>query len=147
MKRKNRLTLNFLSPNINPKRRQTFRVRKETIPIQYPIQRAQVDDISEADVNFEDFVSHDIEESGDLVTAHTKRKLKLAEHWMEIRDSVYSTVIGTYAFRDADCFLCQAPAVTRCIQCGPYFMCLQCCLQAHSLHNIHHYPEMWQVCT
>jgi len=89
MKLKNRLTLNFLSPNVNPKRRKTFRDHKETIPIQYPIQRAQVDDyILEVDVNLEDYVSHDIEDSHGSEAACTKRKLKLAEHWMEIKDSV-----------------------------------------------------------
>ena len=46
-------------------------------------------DIPEADVDVEDFVSRDIESSGDSETARTKQKLKLAENRMEIRDRVY----------------------------------------------------------
>ena len=83
----------------------------------------------------------------DSETAHTKRKLKLAESWMEIRDRVYSAIISTYALREAEWFICQTPAFIRCTQCGPCFMCLQCCVQVHSMHNIHHILEMWKVCT
>ena len=141
MKRKNRLTINFLHPG---KKRRKFKICKETINLQQPSLDSvnDVSDAPEADMEFE---SQDIEESSDLETAHTKRKLKLANNWSEIRESAYATMISTYALRDAKCFLCQAPAIIRCIQCGPHLMCLQCCIQAHSVHNIHHYPEVWKV--
>ena len=45
-------------------------------------------DIPKAGINVED--------NSNLETAHKKRKLKLAEHWMEIRDSVYSTMNSAY---------------------------------------------------
>ena len=144
MKRKNRLTVNFLCPGINSKKRKKFRISKETIPLQQPVvdRINDISDVPEAGIEFE---SQDVEESTNFETVHTKRKLKLADNWSEIRDSVYTTMISTHALRDAECFLCQAPATIRCIQCGPHLMCLQCCLQNHSMHNIHHYPEIWKV--
>ena len=64
MKRKNRLTLNFLLPTLNPKRRRTFRIHKEIIPVQHPVQRVDdVPNVPEADMDVEDFVSHDTEDS------------------------------------------------------------------------------------
>ena len=144
MKRKNRLTVNFLCPSVDSKKRKKFRICKETIPLQQPVLDSvnDISNVSEAGIEFE---SQDVEESSDLETAHTKQKLKLADNWSESRDSVYATMISAYALHDAECFLCRAPAIVRCIQCGPHLMCLQCCLQAHSVHNIHHCPEVWKV--
>lgn len=143
MKRRNRLTLRFLSPSIKPKKSKKFRICSETISVQQPVQRVDISNVSEADVP--DYFSEYEGESGDSETAHTKRKLKLAENWMEIRDKVYRAMISTYALYDAECFLCGATATIRCTQCGPHLMCLCCCLQSHSMHNIHHYPELWKV--
>ena len=125
MKRKNRLTVNFLCPSVDSKKRKKFRICKETIPLQQPVldRVNDISNVSEAGIEFE---SHDVEESSDLETAHTKRKLKPADNWSGSRDSDYATMISTYALHDdAECFLCRAPATVRCIQCGTHLMCLQ----------------------
>ena len=76
MKRKNRLTINFLHPG-NYEKGRKFKICKETINLQQPLLDSvnDVSDAPEADMEFE---SQDIEESSDLETAHTKQKLKLA---------------------------------------------------------------------
>ena len=74
MKRKNRLTINFLCPDRNSKKRRKFRVHKETISLQQPVLDRLNDtyNVPEPGIGFEDVLSQGNEQSSDSETAHTK---------------------------------------------------------------------------
>ena len=72
MKRRNRLTLRFLSPSVNHKKSKKFQICNETISVQQSVQRLDdISNVSQADVHVHDFLS-EYEESGDSETVHTK---------------------------------------------------------------------------
>ena len=71
MKRKNRLTLNFLYPGGNFKSKKKFKICKEIIPLQQPALDS-VNDTSNVPESSIEFESQHLEESSDLETAHTK---------------------------------------------------------------------------
>ena len=145
MKRKNRLKLNVLSSSNNKKRK--FTIRKETVLLQQSNNDLNSSETAmEPDIPvIEDSTFHETVENYDLDTAYAQRKLRLAENWTEVRDKLYSTVISGNALQGAQCFSCQNSATIRCLECGPFFMCWQCCLQLHENCNIHHFPEVWKV--
>jgi len=45
----------------------------------------------------------------------------------EVRGGVCTTMVSSNARNDTECLFCHNLATIRCIQCGPYCMCLQCC--------------------
>jgi len=142
MKRKNRLVLNFLSASANKRRK--YAIRKENVLIQHPVNISHNNDTAAvANVDVNSF--QDDEESFTSETAYTRRKLRLAENWSEVREGLYTTMITANALHDAECFSCQNPATIKCNQCGPFFMCLQCCVLHHTNCNFHHCPEVWKV--
>jgi len=146
MKRKNRL--NVLSSSNNKKRE--FTIRKETVLLQQ-----SNNDLNSSETTMEPdipLIYRRLKFSWDcrkLWFRHsicsTEVTVRLAENWTEVRDTLYSTIISGNALQGAQCFSCQNSAAIRCLECGPFFMCWQCCLQRHENCNIHHSPEVWKV--
>jgi len=112
---------------------------------QQPTNTSSQDDTNTATGDVEDFVLQDSEDHITLETDYAKRKLRLAENWTEVRDELYTSMICANSLRDTECFFCYNPATIKCNQCGPYCMCLQCCLFHHTNCNFHHCPEVWKV--
>jgi len=80
-------------------------------------------------------------------STHTKRKENMAARWEALRNSAYNAVVQNQAvLLDQQCFNCSSnDADVRCEQCGPMYMCYDCCIKHHDLCNYHHCPEKWQV--
>ena len=83
---------------------------------------------------------------GQELSAHTIRKERLSQRWTELRSNIYETMIKRQALPDeAKCYVCGDPAV-RCQQCGPFYLCSDCCTTLHNdKQNFHHFPELWKV--
>jgi len=101
MKGKNRLILNVLSPSTN--RRRKFAIRKENGLSQQLASTRSQNDANTATADTEDIVFQDSDDHITLETDYTKRKLRLAENWTEVRGGVYTTMISSYAHYDAEC--------------------------------------------
>ena len=143
MKRRNRFSLNFLSPNPTG-RKKKYKISKEVIYSRHSAKTPN--DIPDNYLDEDNFSIND-EVLDITTTAHTKRKLRLAEKWMEIRENAYTVMINRHALqKEVECFACSSIATTRCTLCGPYLMCLECCYITHNMHNFHHCPEVWKVC-
>ena len=147
MKRRNRITLNFLSPNLTG-RKKKYKISKEVIYSRHSAKDKPENYVDEDDyINEDNFSINDELEDVTTTTAHTKRKLRLSEKWMEIRENAYRVMINRHALqREIECFACSSIATTRCTLCGPYLMCLECCYITHKMCNFHHCPEVWKVC-
>jgi len=112
---------------------------------QQPTNTTSQNDTNTATGDVEDFVFQDSEDHIIGEMDYAKHKLRLAENWTEIQDELYTSTICANTLHDADCFFCNNPVTIKCNQCGPYYMCLQCCLLYHTNCNIHHCPEEWKV--
>jgi len=80
-------------------------------------------------------------------STHTKRKENMAARWEALRNSAYNALMQNQAvLLNQQCFNCGSnDAGVRCEQCGPMYMCYNCCIKHHDQCNYHHCPEMWQV--
>ena len=81
------------------------------------------------------------------VSAHTRRKQKLAEKWSLLRKDMHKMMVQSKALPpNQKCFSCDVGnGDVRCEQCGPLLMCQKCCTVIHSKLHYHHFPEVWQV--
>ena len=87
------------------------------------------------------------DDTGTSVNAHTKRKQKLSEKWNILRNDAYRMMVQSKALLpNQKCCSCDIDnANVQCVQCGPLFMCRNCCTTIHSKLHYHHFPEIWQV--
>lgn len=144
-RKRNRIPLNFLSGQKGKKKRYKFAKEEVAISLPNPIVSPTAAD-SPPD-NYVECHEQDDATLTPTVSAHTRRKEKLAEKWNALRTGAYKKMIHTYALPPSrKCAMCNNDdATVRCQQCGPLFMCKSCCFDIHSQLHYHHFPELWQV--
>lgn len=152
-RKRNRIPLNFLSSQKGPKKRYKFAKEDVTVSLPNPVISNVCSVVSPGPIDPppDDYAEYHEEDDATLtptVSAHTRRKEKLAEKWNAIRTSAYKKMIQTYALPlSKKCAMCNNnEANVRCQQCGPLFMCQSCCFDIHGKLHYHHFPELWQVC-
>ena len=86
---------------------------------------------------------------GQNVSLHSVKERASASAWAQIRSLLRNAVVECSAMpSDQSCILCLEAAVYRCLQCGPCaYYCHGCFGRAHSITNIFHTGEVWQVNT
>jgi len=80
-------------------------------------------------------------------TLHEMNEAANAEGWQRVRSSLLHAVTQSFAMPLEECCrVCHEAAECRCIQCGPaVYYCLRCFETLHSVTNIFHTAEMWEV--
>ena len=70
-----------------------------------------------------------------------------ASAWAKMRSFLRNTVVECSAMpSDQSCIKCPEAAVYRCLQCGScVYYCHDCFSRAHSVTNIFHTGEVWEV--
>ena len=70
-----------------------------------------------------------------------------ASAWAKMRSFLRNTVVECSAMpSDQSCIKCPEAAVYRCLQCGScVYYCHDCFGRAHSVTNIFHTGEVWEV--
>ena len=110
-------------------------------------------DVASTSTSWEDNVSYNEDEHNVTVTsnvsAYTKQKQNLAARWDYLRSSAYRAMVQNETLQHQQkCFVCGCgDADVRCEQCGPLYMCHNCCVKHHNQMNFYHSPEIWQVRT
>ena len=81
------------------------------------------------------------------VSLHAIKQKASVAAWDQMRDVLLRTAIESSALPiDQKCILCTEPAIYRCTQCGAWaYYCKSCYSQAHSMTNIFHVGEVWEV--
>lgn len=144
----NRVPINFLS-----KRQVRSRITKKVVEVSLPEHNTTLTDTSNSwdndDNNMDtgDPQYYQEDDTSVSVSAHTKRKQKLAEKWSFLRKNMHKMMVQSKALPpNQKCFSCDVGnADIRCEQCGPLLMCQTCCTVIHSKLHYHHFPEIWQV--
>ena len=149
-RRPNKVTLNVLSRRSS--RRSNYKIKKTVLDFCLRRGSGAIGAPNVASTSsWEDNVPYVNDEHDVIVTsnvsAHTKRKQNLAARWESLRCSAYKAVVQNQALQYQEkCFICGSDdAGVRCQQCGPLYMCHDCCVRHHDQMNFHHYPEVWQV--
>jgi len=152
-KRQNKVTLNVLSRRNS--RRSNYRIRKTVLDfcLTGGLGATGSPDVASTSTSWEDNVSYNEDEHNVTVTsnvsAYTKQKQNLAAKWDYLRSSAYRAMVQNETLQHQQkCFVCGCgDADVRCEQCGPLYMCHNCCVKHHNQMNFHHSPEIWQVRT
>jgi len=81
-------------------------------------------------------------------TSHTRRKLKAAENWEILQNSVLDIAFSAMGEPRFTCTSCkEALGMVKCHHCGPQtYYCENCAVSIHQYSLFHHYMEIWQVC-
>ena len=104
------------------------------------------DDIADEDVIG---LQGDIASPEELPSLHEITQKRAIKSWKKIRPDLLRVAIETEALpENQHCVLCiTEEASWRCLQCGPrVFFCVKCFEEAHSVTNIFHTGEIWEVC-
>ena len=154
-RKRNRFPINFLSKRKTSTKR---KIIKKVVKVSLPEHNATLtnasnswdgDDNNMGAVDAQWYEEEQEDDTSASVSAHTKRKQKLAEKWNFLRNDMYKMMVQFKALPpNQKCFSCDVGnADVRCEQCGPLLMCHKCCASIHSKLHYHHFPEMWQVQT
>ena len=149
-RKRNRIAINFLSKRQVSKKRS--RITKKVVEVTLPEcnttftnpSNSWGNDDNSMDTSDAQYYQDDTSAS---VSAHTKRKQKLAEKWSLLRNDMCKMMVQSKALPpNHKCFSCDVGNTdVRCEQCGPLLMCQKCCTVIHSKLHYHHFPEIWQV--
>ncbi|CAI8020679.1 hypothetical protein GBAR_LOCUS12350 [Geodia barretti] len=149
IRRSNKIPLNFVSRTRS--RRPRIGVRREIVCV-IPTPTLTSSDVSLAVEDREipeEIICHEnVVETGAVdVSAHSKRKEKLAEMWDSLRSSATQVLTEGFGLPEVKC-CCEERATVRCLQCGPCsYFCPRCAVLQHKSSFFHHCPEVWNgVC-
>ena len=148
-RKRNRVPINFLSKwQVSTKRsRITKKVVEVSLHERNTTNASNSWDNDDNNMETSDAQCYQEDDISTPVSAHTKRKQKLAEKWSFLRNNMYKMMVQSKALpSNQKCFSCDmGNADVRCEQCGPLLMCQKCCTVIHSKLHYHHFPEIWQV--
>ena len=146
-RKQNRIPLNIASTK-KERKRCKLKITKEVVNVSIPSSDLATNDpvwpTNEDNGSYQENTGDNMIAS---VSAYTKRKQKLAERWDALRNDAYRTMIQAHALRpNQKCYFCSSSnAIIQCRQCGPLYMCSNCCINIHSKSLHHHFLEIWQV--
>ena len=155
-RKRNRIPLNFLTSQKRQKKR--YKLENEVVTVSLNPATSNVHSAASSTADApadvppppDDYAEyHEEDDASATLSTHTRRKEKLAEKWNALRDTTCKKMIQAYALPPGQkCAMCDdEDGNVRCQQCGPLFMCQNCCVEIHSKLHYHHLPESWQVCT
>lgn len=92
--------------------------------------------------NLENQESHHLDPS-----LHEIKQCANVESWRKIRFSLLKAVTESHSMcNEQKCVRCPTLAKYRCVECEPLvYFCPSCLGEAHSMTNLFHTPEVWDV--
>ena len=146
-RKRNKIPLNLASTKKGSKRCK-LKITKEVVNVSVPNNNlAATDPVWPSNDESESYQENVDDTMITSVSAHTKRKQKLAERWNALRSDAYREMIQAHALHpNQNCYVCNSNnANIQCRQCGPLYMCSNCCINIHTKSQYHHFLEIWQV--
>ena len=140
-------TVSFIE--ISPSKRQRRRICsfQENTTISHPVLQPNNSDDDLIDQNVDSDCSGTQDESRSQ-QSYLQHQQRASKAWMQIRDQLRVAYMeGSVPNIECICHVCELPANIMCQQCGPQvFYCAGCAESQHTLRNIFHRPQLWQVC-